>query len=227
MSNHMVQAQFLDRLAPFEWPLTSGDLAAACGRVADHRAALLPSEQLAAAEVGAMRAAAYSSGRRVAREALRSFGISGCAIGRQGRTPTWPAGVVGSIAHSRELAIALVGRHRRFAGIGVDVELVGRTTRRVAERVLSDRERARLADDSWRTLLFSAKEAVYKAVNPLAGEFLGFRDVEIAPGNGRFAAVTTRPCASASAIAGGEGFFLEVYGHWLTCFLCRARTASP
>ena len=229
LSSRMLQAQFLDGLTPFEWPLwplRSGDLATACGRVADHRESLLPGEQLAAAEVGETRAAEYSSGRRVAREALRSLGIDGWAIGRQGRVPTWPKGVVGSIAHSRELAIALVGRHRHFAGIGVDVERVGRTTRRVAERVLSDRERSRLADDSWRTLLFSAKEAVYKAVHPLAGEFLEFRDVEIAPGNGRFAAVTTRPCASAAAVAGGEGFFLEVHGHWLTLFVCRSRASS-
>ena len=221
-----MQAEFLDGLAPFDWPLVGGDLAAACGRVADHRESLLPGERHALAEVGEQRSAEFSSGRRVARTALQGVGLYDVAIGRRGRAPAWPSCVVGSIAHSRELAIALVGRRARYAAIGVDVEPLGRATRRVAERVLSERERSRLADDSWQTLLFSAKEAVYKAVNPLAGEFLEFRDVEIAAGDGRFTAATTRHRASTAAVVGGEGLFLAVYGHWLTIFVCRAGVAA-
>ena len=221
-----MQAEFLDGLAPFEWPLNSGGLGAACGRVADHRESLLPAERQALAEVGERRGAEFSSGRRVARAALQGVGVDGVAIGRLGRAPAWPSCVVGSIAHSRRLAIALVGRSARYAAIGVDVEPFGRATRRVAERVLSERERAGLADDSWHTLLFSAKEAVYKAVNPLAGEFLEFRDVEVAAGDGRFKAVTTRHLASTAAVVGGEGYFLAVYGHWLTIFVCRAGVAG-
>ena len=194
--------------------------------MADHGEWLLPLERHALAEVDERRSAEFSSGRRVARLALQGLGLDGVAIGRQGRAPAWPNGVVGSIAHSRELAIALVGRSACFAATGVDVEPLGRITRRVAERVLSGRERAGLADESWHTLLFSAKEAVYKAVNPLVGEFLRFRDVEIAAGDGRFTAVTTRPRASTAAVAGGEGFFLAVYGHWLTLFVCRAGMAA-
>ena len=221
-----MQAQFLDSLAPFAWPLESSDLAAACGCVADHRESLLPEERLALANVGTVRADAYSSGRRVAHEALRGINIDGCAIGKRGRVPVWPSGVVGSITHSRALAIAVVARRKRFAALGVDVEPFGRISRRVAERVLSERERSRLVDDSWRTLLFSAKEAVYKALNPLTGEFLAFRDVEIVHGDGRFTARTTRPCASTSAIAVGEGFFLAAYDHWLTLFVCRSGAAE-
>ena len=220
-----MQAEFLDGLAPFEWPLSSGDLGAACGRVADHRESLLPAERQALAKVGERRGAEFSSGRRVARAALQGIGLHDVAIGRRGRAPAWPSCVVGSIAHSRRLAIALVGRSARYAAIGLDVEPLGRTTRRVAERVLSQRERAGLADDSWHTLLFSAKEAVYKAVNPLVGEFLEFRDVEVAAGGGRFKAATRRHLASTAAVASGEGFFLSIYGHWLPIFVCRAGTA--
>ncbi len=133
--------------------------------------------------------------------------------------PVWPHGVCGTIAHSREYAVAVVGCCRRVIGIGVDLELEHRVDERVARRVLNERERGQLPEESWRTAVFSAKEAVYKAVNPAVGEFLEFQDVEITLDAGGFRAATTRPRASTRLIATGQGYVAHVHGHWWTAFV--------
>ena len=148
------------------------------------------------------------------------LGIGASAVTARSRIPVWPAGVVGSITHSRELALAMVGRDDAVAGTGVDLEREHRVDARVAAQVLSAEERRRLSEEDWRTMLFAAKEAVYKAVNPLVGEFLAFADVEVSANrDGTFAAVTTRPRKSTSRIRKGRGCFLRTGGHWLCVFL--------
>lgn len=210
-------------------------MAMAVGRIADHTGLLLPAERTGVERMGDARAAEYSSGRRVAREALRLLGIEDWPVAVRGRVPgdtwgrapLWPEGVVGTITHSRTLSLALVVHRARLVGVGADLETGNRVSERVAERVLNERERARqrarqqahLDEPDWRTLLFSAKESVYKAVNPVAGEFLGFEDVEIAAAAGEFTATTTRACASTAWAAAGKGHFLRTHGHWLTIFL--------
>ena len=212
-----MQTCFLDGVASFHLPLR-GDGALALGRVADHRDSLLDAERDEAAGMGAVRLATFSSGRRVAREALRCLDIHDWPILRQGRLPCWPPVIVGAIAHSRGLACALAVRTEDCRGVGVDIETERRVGARLAVRLLTQEERENRPGPLWRTALFSAKEAVYKAVNPLIGEYLGFQDVAIALDGNAFAARTTRPCASTSAVAAGEGMVLQTNGHWLAIF---------
>ena len=212
-----VRTSFLDGLTPFDLPLR-GDGALALGRVADHRGSLLDAEREETAGMGDARAAAFSSGRRVAREALRHLGVGDWPILRRGRLPCWPPRIVGAIAHSRSLALALAARAERFQGVGADIEAVDRVNARLAPRLLARGEIESLPSPRWRTALFSAKEAVYKAVNPLIGEYLGFQDVEVALDGDVFRARTTRPCASSDAVAAGEGIVLESNGHWVAIF---------
>ena len=116
--------------------------------------------------------------------------------------------------------MAIVGRSRDVAGIGVDLELERRVTDELARRVLVERERQRLVEEDWPTMLFAAKEAIYKAVNPQIGEYVEFGDVEVSANvEGTFAAVTTRPRESTSTVEAGQGFFQRVEGHWLCVFL--------
>ena len=205
----------LDGLTRVDWAIpTQCELAAVVAKVGDHRATLPPAESALVAGAAAARAKAFSSGRRAAREALAAFGVYGHPLTRRGRAPAWPEGLVGSLAHSRALVFAVVGRRDRYAGVGADVELAGRVTNRAANRVLTAGERQALRGAAWRTGLFSAKEAVYKAVNPVTGEYLAFTDVhiDVAPDAPcRFRAKTTRPAAAAELVASGQG-------------LCRART---
>ena len=212
--------RFHDGLPPFEWPLDEADLAFAIGRVADHAATLLPAERGAQAGMGVGRRAEYSSGRRVAHAALRQLGASNVAVAKRDRVPVWPEGVVGAIAHSQDLACALVARHRRFLGVGLDIALENRVGAKTAKRVLDVSERSLVADENGYTLLFSAKEAIYKATNPATGEYLGFRDVRLRLRGGNvFEASATKPCASAPLLLAGTGRYLRAYGHWLTMFV--------
>lgn len=213
----------LDGLDAVHWPSAAPtDLIAVFANVRSRPEALLPAESRLVAGAGSARLAAFSSGRHAARVALRALGVPDQPVTRRDRVPVWPEGVVGSISHSRSLAVALVARRRRYQGVGVDLETRGRVTPRIAQRVLTTSERANLPDVAWRTALFSAKESVYKAVNPIAGEHLAFADVEIALADaaGRvFAARAVRPCRSAERVAAGRGYWLRYRGHWVTWFL--------
>lgn len=215
--------EFLDGIAPFGLPFGEPQVALACGRVEDHVQGLLPGERSGLARMGYVRRREYSSGRRVARYALGMLDVHGSAVSARSRAPIWPPGIVGSITHSRILALAMVGRSRDVAGIGIDLELQQRVTDQLARRVLLARERERLAEPDWPTMLFAAKEAVYKAVNPLIGEYLAFTDVEIsASTDGTYRAAMTRPGDSRAAVETGRGWFQRVEGHWLCVFLVPA-----
>lgn len=213
-------AHSLDGIEPFALPFAEPRLALVCGRVGDHTGALLPGERIGLGRMGEVRRDAYSSGRRVARQALSLFGIRDWAVTARGRMPIWPCGIVGSITHSRTVAMAMVGRGKDLAGIGVDLELERRVTDPLARRVLLPPERERVVEKDWPTMLFAAKEAVYKAVNPLVGEYLAFADVEIsASAEGTYRAAMTRPGDSTAAVGTGRGWFQRVEGHWLCVFL--------
>jgi 4'-phosphopantetheinyl transferase EntD len=126
---------------------------------------------------------------------MAEMGIPEVGIGRgPGGEPVWPSGIVGSISHSGDLAIALVGRRQDYVGLGIDVEQLARGPSLRAARlvcrpiemdwVLAGSGTERLG------MLFSAKEAVFKAVYPINQVWLGFADAELTwlPDHGRFEA---------------------------------------
>lgn len=206
--------------------LTGSRLAAipaetAVAQVGDYRSFLYAEEAAYAESVVRSRALQFSTGRRVARAALRRTGAPDCEIPRRGRLPVWPPAVVGSIAHTSTLAAAIVGPATGHDGLGLDIEARTAVSPEVAKRVLSSTERAWLPAPEWRTMLFSGKEAVYKATYPLTGEFLGFGDVEldIDPDAGEFRARCRRTLRSANPVASGRGYWAVYRGHWLVVFL--------
>jgi enterobactin synthetase component D len=128
----------------------------------------------------------FTLGRAAARDALAELGLAGAetlAIGRGAAgEPVWPAGVVGAISHAGDVAIAIVGRRTDYVGLGVDVEDLARgITARAMRLVATPAEQAWLAGgpDVWRLMLFSAKEAVFKALYPIERVWLGFSDAEL------------------------------------------------
>lgn len=218
-------AHFHDGVDALDWPFVGKrKLVAVFVRVADHAASLHPTERELVAEAGSSRLRTFASGRRAARLALGELGIKNNALLSRGRAPAWPHGVVGSITHSDSLAAAVVGRAAHWAGVGVDLVRRSPLSARVAKRVLGAAERETLPDAEWGTALFGAKESVYKAVNPLCGEFLAFQDVRISitADASAFTAATTRSCPSAPVVAAGEGRFFRYRGHWLTVFVVAA-----
>jgi 4'-phosphopantetheinyl transferase EntD len=143
--------------------------------------ALLPEE--AAAFAGSVIKVRRASGaaRIVARSLLARFGQRPQAIPKStAGMPLWPDGIVGSLAHDAAVALAALAQRRDFCGIGIDVEPAGPLAPELLELVATANERARIEDDPCRgRVLFSVKEAIYKAVYPLDRVFLDHHDVEV------------------------------------------------
>ena len=100
--------------------------------------------------------------------------------------PEWPEGVVGSLAHDDEFAVAAVARRGQLLGLGVDVEPAEPLPADVVDLVLSAAEQRKATGDGFnQRLVFAAKEAVYKAIHPLDGTPLEYADIEVELREGR------------------------------------------
>jgi 4'-phosphopantetheinyl transferase EntD len=97
------------------------------------------------------------------------------------RAPVWPAGLVGSIAHTSDRAVAAVAVSEQTAGIGLDLEDVRRVASAPVEGLVADAEERRwIAGDPIHLIkLFSAKEAIFKAFYPRHGSFFDFDAVHL------------------------------------------------
>jgi 4'-phosphopantetheinyl transferase EntD len=148
-------------------------------------AALLAEEREACDGFSETRTIEFATGRACARDALAQLGIEGFAVRRRAdRTPVWPPGIVGSITHTRSFCAAAVASARVAAGIGIDAETISRVSAELWPMLLTDEEADALtqAGDE-RTLraaiMFSAKEAFFKAQWPLTATWLEFTDVTV------------------------------------------------
>ncbi|MBV8441443.1 MAG: 4'-phosphopantetheinyl transferase superfamily protein [Hyphomicrobiales bacterium] len=134
------------------------------------------------APAGSKRRRAGGAARIVARRLIAELG--GDPSAPLARTPSgapqWPDGLVGSLAHDNDFAVAAVAGRGRLKGIGVDIEPAEPLPEDIVDFVLSETER-RLTDGDGlqRRLVFVAKEAVYKAVHPFDGSELEFEHVEV------------------------------------------------
>ena len=121
-----------------------------------------------------------AAARRAARHLMGALGIPSRDIVKdaEGR-PVWPPGIVGSLAHDGDYAIAVMApSSARLGGLGVDIEPARPLPADIVYLVLTPAERRCCADDPVLARLhFVIKEAVYKAVNPMDGVFLDFHDV--------------------------------------------------
>ena len=151
-------------------------------RMAD-AAALWPEEERHVARAVEKRVAEFRAGRHCGREALSRLGAAPCAIPAEpDRSARWPAGFVGTITHCRGYCAAAVARASALAGIGLDAEERSRVPPKLWRSVATEVERAELealgdAEALDRAaLLFSAKEAFYKAQYPTSRAFIGFRE---------------------------------------------------
>jgi 4'-phosphopantetheinyl transferase EntD len=163
-------------------------LAVACEAFSDcAQARLFPEEESIVACAVQSRRLAFATARACARRALAGLGCEPVAIPRDERgAPLWPAGVVGSITHCAGYRACAVARARDVITLGIDAEPADALPGRVLERISSAPERTGLCALAaahptvcWDRLLFSAKEAVYKAWYPLTGRWLDFGDAVI------------------------------------------------
>jgi 4'-phosphopantetheinyl transferase EntD len=137
----------------------------------------------------------FETGRACARRALAQLGLPAVAVGSGARgEPLWPDRVVGSITHCARYRACAVARADDVLAVGIDAEPDAPLPAGVLATVASRGERRALAAHAagacWDRVLFSAKEAVFKAWYPLTGQALAFEDadVRIDPAAGTFAA---------------------------------------
>ena len=169
----------------------------------------------------------FSSGRRSARVALDGMAISIWHLRTCDGLPQWPEGVVGNITHTDELSATVVAETDSVLGVGIDLQKVGSASEKVAQRVLLPEEKEWVSQGrgyEWSTVFFSAKEAAYKAVNPVVGESLGFQDVQlrIDEETASFVVSTVAHCPSSPILARGRGYLHCFEGHWLSLFVIPA-----
>jgi enterobactin synthetase component D len=129
----------------------------------------------------------FLAGRWCAEEALRRLGAGSTHVAMaRDRAPIWPDGVVGSITHSGNFVAAAVAWAADVAGLGIDSEQIidPAAARDIADVCMVDEAVLFTAADGrsfceFCTLVFSAKEAVFKCLFPVTRKFLEFSDVRI------------------------------------------------
>lgn len=152
--------------------------------VGDHAADLYPEEAAHIARAVEKRRNEFSTGRMLARRALR--GVDGPQVAipsGEHMAPIWPQGFIGSITHTSLRAAAAVGRAVDFQGIGIDLEIISRVSLSFSPKVATEPEselvRASAEPALHLALLYSAKESWFKCQYPLTGAYLGFQDAAI------------------------------------------------
>lgn len=146
-------------------------------------ASLFSSELRTLGQVGPRRLAEFRTGRACARSALSRLGATTGPIDRQrDGSPCWPPGVVGAITHCNGYRAAAVAHGSHITHVGLDAELAVPLPAGLLRRIASEDEARQLdtlprGDDvAWDRLLFSAKEAVYKACTDLHLSSLDYSD---------------------------------------------------
>lgn len=181
---------------------------------ADLDGALHPAEETAVTRAVAKRQNEFRTTRICAHHALRRLGVPDQPIrsGHRG-APQWPDGVVGSMTHCAGYRAAAVARRAEVYAVGIDAEPNGALPDGVLDLVTVDGEVAHLAalpagpEVCWDRLLFSAKEAVFKAWYPTTGRELSFREAEL-----RFD--PDRRTFTARLLVGGSPFDAILAGRW-------------
>jgi 4'-phosphopantetheinyl transferase EntD len=168
----------------------------------------------------------FAAGRACARLGLSRLGFPPAPLlSGSDRAPLWPEGAVGSITHCPGYAAAAVARAAEIRALGIDAEVNEPLPEGVAELVCSPAERAWAAAApagtvNWMTLVFSAKESVYKAWQPLTGDWLGYLDAELTidSGSNAFEArlLVTPPAILGKAFQGFRGSFAASPDHLFT-----------
>jgi enterobactin synthetase component D len=136
------------------------------------------------------RRAEFLAGRHCARRAIAAaapeLAHASVPVGPN-RAPQWPAELVGAITHTQGVAAAAVARRALARGVGLDAEVWMRADRAApladalaTARELDGLERATgWARAEVLTLVFSAKETVFKCLYPEVGRYFGFHDAEV------------------------------------------------
>jgi 4'-phosphopantetheinyl transferase EntD len=181
---------------------------------------LLPCESLPGAIQSRLRE--FSAGRHAARGAIAALGHPVRAIPQgDDRAPLWPAGLTGTITHNRTACLAAVSNTAK--GLGLDLEDDSPLEPDLWDTILLPPERhwAETQPDPARAakLIFSAKEAAYKAQYPSSLTLFGFDTLLIQIEGAAFTATFQRPIGHFSQGSTLSGHHAFIDGHILTAVI--------
>ena len=133
------------------------------------------------------RQAEYLAGRYVARAALNNLGVKvkTIPIGKN-RCPIWPMGVNASISHTstRAICVSAYKHHYQYLGLDIENQLSSEQVDEVKNSVINKNEDNLLVTSAVGyemsfSLVFSAKESLFKALYPSVGYYFDFLAAEI------------------------------------------------
>ncbi|WP_405404634.1 phosphopantetheinyl transferase [Paracoccus sp. Ld10] len=143
---------------------------------------LWPDEDHAISRAVPARIREFTAGRTAARQAMTDAGLPPAPVTtNRDRAPRWPDGLSGSITHTAHIAAAIVARQQDWPGLGLDLESACAMDDGMAELIRHplDHPPPFLPPALASTLLFSAKEAAFKAQFPLTGLWIDYRAVAL------------------------------------------------
>lgn len=175
----------------------------------------------------------FAHGRACARQALAQLGVAPQPLlVNADRSVAWPDAAWGSITHTDGLCLAVAARREHLSGIGIDAEVRGRVSDKLWSHIASEREIAwfRAAADAREaaeraTLLFSAKEAFYKAQFCVSRTFVGFHEAELTFDDDRAFRVRLMCDVGDAFVRGSEfsGRYALLSGHVVTGLVIGSR----
>ncbi len=134
------------------------------------------------------RQAEYIAGRYLAKKCLNELGYNETHVGiSKQRAPLWPKKVTGSISHSNNNAICIVQPLEMIEqGIGIDIEriMTDSTAASIKSTIINNEEYMLIINRyvnfaQGLTVVFSAKESLYKALYPQVRTYFDFLDAEV------------------------------------------------
>lgn len=165
----------------------------------------------------------HATGRMLSRALLLRLGGSPTVVTRgDGGEPQWPSGFTGSITHSKSIALVTLARRKHYVGLGVDIEEHGRLELSLVTRILTERE-CKVYGSIDPTLIFCAKESIYKLLYPFLRRYVDFHEVELyldrgqplRPHQGTFRFQFVASNSYALALESAVGYYHMYQGHWL------------
>ena len=170
----------------------------------------------------------FRAGRNAAHTALAQLKAPRAPLLRgERREPLWPAGHLGSIAHCKDLCVAVSAREGDLMGLGIDVEPLAPLPTGVERYIHTPEEEAFITQNPAchpQRLIFSAKESLYKCYYPLVGRFFGFQSVTLSIDReaGRFSYSPSEQCEVNFPSGRFEGRYLIGERHLVTaCYLLK------
>ncbi|WDE01128.1 4'-phosphopantetheinyl transferase family protein [Thalassomonas actiniarum] len=176
----------------------------------------------------------YLAGRYAAIQALAGLGITTRDIPTgEHRSPVWPKGVLASITHTSTSAFCVAAGKQTIKYLGIDHEnwLKADNVAEIKNSIINEKEEVFLkqSDMSFEqafTLVFSAKESLFKALYPSVGYYFDFSAAQIIDLNTENHSFCLRltetltPALTAGASFNGQFIFDESAVQTLICEPC-------